>query len=438
VGPGARASAARSVGRSPPTTLTAARRARTARSARSLPRRAWARAAGRPEAAPPQAPRARAVRWARAGGPGPERARTARARARAQPLAARVAPESPEAAEWRLPAESRPAAAAMAARAQAPWPQAAAMAARGRPAERPALGALPGARAEKRSSSAAESRAGRAESLTRPEATRRSAEPVTVARLAPTRATSMRRCPARPPRGARSTPRLDGRGSGGGNAAMRGQENAGQPWNLGPLCHCPARRPKQARGRADVRARTAGLTGLVRDDLRSVLDLSPQRDGSARAGFSSNWRGKGLGHVFPPPHAIVQTWYRACSSPLRRPSRSAREEDKRESYARRSSVGLAHRQQPSWWACCSDPRHRSAPQNGGVLNACVRVDRRGNLHGRLRIVEPRQRCFPGEVLVTLPLAGAGGIAGPPGPQGPQGKQGPAGPQGPRGLTGLTD
>jgi hypothetical protein len=79
-------------------------------------------------------------------------------------------------------------------------------------------------------------------------------------------------------------------------------------------------------------------------------------------------------------------------------------------------------------------------QNGGVLNACVRVDRQGDLHGRLRIVEPGQRCGFGEVLVTLPLAGAGGIAGPPGPQGPQGpqgKQGPAGPQGPRGLTGLT-
>ena len=162
-------------------------------------------------------------------------------------------------------------------------------------AEGPALGAPPGAPGEKRSSSAAESRAGRAESLTRPEATRRSAEPVTVARLAPTRATSRRRRPARPPRGARSTPRLDGRGSGGGNAAMRGQENAGQPWNRRPLCHCPAHRPKQARGRADVRARTAGLTGPVSDDLRSVLDLSRRREGSARAGFSSNWPGKWLG-----------------------------------------------------------------------------------------------------------------------------------------------
>ena len=208
---------------------------------------------------------------------------------------------SPEGAEWRPEAESRPGAewrpgaSAGVARAQAPWPQAAATAARGRPAEGPALGAPPGAPGEKRSSSAAESRAGRAESLTRPEATRRSAEPVTVARLAPTRATSTRRRPAQPPRGARSTPRLDGRGSGGGNAAMRGQENAGQPWNRGPLCHCPTHRSKQARGRADVRARAAGLTGPVSDDPRSVLDLSRRRDGSARAGFSSNWPGKWLG-----------------------------------------------------------------------------------------------------------------------------------------------
>ena len=252
-------SAARSVGRSPPTTLTAARRARPARSARSLPRRVRAPAAGRPEAAPPPAPRERAVWWARAWGPGPE---PARARARAQPLAARVVPASPEAAESQLAAESRPAASAGVARAQAPSPQAA-TAARERAAEGPALSAPPGARGERRSSSAAESRAGRVESLTRPEATRRSAEPVTVARLAPTRATSRRRCPARPRRGARSTPRLDGRGSGGGNAAMRGQENAGQPWNRRPLCHCPARHPKQARGRADVPARTAGLTGPV-------------------------------------------------------------------------------------------------------------------------------------------------------------------------------
>jgi hypothetical protein len=76
----------------------------------------------------------------------------------------------------------------------------------------------------------------------------------------------------------------------------------------------------------------------------------------------------------------------------------------------------------------------------GVLNACVRVDRQGDLHGRLRIVEPGQRCGPGEALVTLPLAGASGIPGPPGPQGPQGKQGiqgPVGPPGPRGLTGVT-
>ena len=296
MGPGARASAARSVGRSPPTTLTAARRARPARSARSLPRRVRAPAAGRPEAAPPQAPRERAV-WSGAGvGAG----RPARARARAQPLAARVVPASPAAAESRLAAESRPAASAGVARAQAPSPHSAATAARERAAEGPALGAPPGARGERRSSSAAESRAGRVESLTRPEATRRSAEPVTAARLAPTRATSRRRCPARPPRGARSTPRLDGRGSGGGSAAMRAQENAGQPWNRGPLCHCPARHPKQARGRADVRARTAGLTGPVSDDLRSVLDLSRQRDGSARAGFSSNWPGKGARDTVSP------------------------------------------------------------------------------------------------------------------------------------------
>src|SRR5262245_55251129 len=82
-------------------------------------------------------------------------------------------------------------------------------------------------------------------------------------------------------------------------------------------------------------------------------------------------------------------------------------------------------------------------QNGSYLNACVRVDRQGDLHGRLRIVEPNQRCGSGEAKILLALAGSNGIAGPPGPPGPAGKQGiqgppgPAGPPGPRGLEGLT-
>jgi hypothetical protein len=79
----------------------------------------------------------------------------------------------------------------------------------------------------------------------------------------------------------------------------------------------------------------------------------------------------------------------------------------------------------------------ASAQNGGVLHACVRVDRQGDLNGRLRIVEPGQRCSGNEAHVTLPLAGTGGIPGPPGPQGKQGIQGPPGPAGPRGLTGLT-
>ena len=79
----------------------------------------------------------------------------------------------------------------------------------------------------------------------------------------------------------------------------------------------------------------------------------------------------------------------------------------------------------------------ASAQNGGVLHACVRVDRQGDLNGRLRIVEPGQRCAGNEAHVALPLAGTGGIPGPPGPQGKQGIQGPPGPSGPRGLTGST-
>src|SRR5262245_33091776 len=75
-------------------------------------------------------------------------------------------------------------------------------------------------------------------------------------------------------------------------------------------------------------------------------------------------------------------------------------------------------------------------QNGGYLNACVRVDRHGDLHGRLRIVEPNQRCGPGEAKILLALAGSNGVAGPPGPPGPPGPQGPTGPAGPQGLRGL--
>jgi collagen triple helix repeat protein len=77
----------------------------------------------------------------------------------------------------------------------------------------------------------------------------------------------------------------------------------------------------------------------------------------------------------------------------------------------------------------------ASAQNGGVLHACVRVDRQGDLHGRLRVVEPGQRCGRGEAHVVLPMAGTGGIPGPPGPPGKQGIQGPPGPQGPRGPAG---
>jgi hypothetical protein len=73
-------------------------------------------------------------------------------------------------------------------------------------------------------------------------------------------------------------------------------------------------------------------------------------------------------------------------------------------------------------------------QNGSYLNACVHVQRDGDLDGRLRIVEPGQRCGRNEAHVMLPL-GTSGIPGPPGPQGKQGIQGPAGPQGPRGSAG---
>jgi hypothetical protein len=72
----------------------------------------------------------------------------------------------------------------------------------------------------------------------------------------------------------------------------------------------------------------------------------------------------------------------------------------------------------------------ASAQDGGALHACVRVDRHGDLNGRLRIVDPGQRCGNREAHVILPLAGSGGgIPGPPGPAGPQGPQGPPGPPG---------
>lgn len=76
----------------------------------------------------------------------------------------------------------------------------------------------------------------------------------------------------------------------------------------------------------------------------------------------------------------------------------------------------------------------ASAQSDGYLNACVGVDGQGDLRGRLRIVEPGQRCGRGEAHVMLPL-GRSGAPGPPGPQGKQGVQGPPGPQGPRGLAG---
>ena len=47
-------------------------------------------------------------------------------------------------------------------------------------------------------------------------------------------------------------------------------------------------------------------------------------------------------------------------------------------------------------------------QNGGYLNACVHVNRKGDFRGELRIVGPKQRCSRSEVHIMLPLAGPDG------------------------------
>ena len=84
----------------------------------------------------------------------------------------------------------------------------------------------------------------------------------------------------------------------------------------------------------------------------------------------------------------------------------------------------------------------ASAQNAAVLHACVRVDRQGDLHGRLRVVEPGQRCGGGEAHIILPLAGTGGIPGPAGPARQAGRPGSrrtpgscAAPRGPRRVTG---
>ena len=159
---------------------------------------------------------------------------------------------------------------------------------------------------------------------------------------------------------------------------MRGQENAGQPWNRRPLCHCPVRHPKQARGRADVRARTAGLTGPVSNDLRSGRDLSRQREGPARAAFSSNWPGKGLGHVFPPASCHRSVSVKGLS-PLRRPWRSGEQGRKTMRVsARRCSAGLAHRSSPRGGdavrtAASVGDEPGSEPATGGQPAGCTPV-----------------------------------------------------------------
>jgi hypothetical protein len=48
----------------------------------------------------------------------------------------------------------------------------------------------------------------------------------------------------------------------------------------------------------------------------------------------------------------------------------------------------------------------ASAQNDGVLHACVRVDRRGEFRGELRIVGANQRCARSEAPVMLPLVGA--------------------------------
>ena len=40
---------------------------------------------------------------------------------------------------------------------------------------------------------------------------------------------------------------------------------------------------------------------------------------------------------------------------------------------------------------------------GGVLNACVYTDRRGEFHGDLRAVGPHERCNRWETRITIPL-----------------------------------
>ena len=72
----------------------------------------------------------------------------------------------------------------------------------------------------------------------------------------------------------------------------------------------------------------------------------------------------------------------------------------------------------------------ASAQNGGVLHACVHVDRQGDFRGELRIIGSKQRCARSETHVMLPLVGTGGIPGLPGPQGPAGPSGEPGPSGP--------
>ena len=67
--------------------------------------------------------------------------------------------------------------------------------------------------------------------------------------------------------------------------------------------------------------------------------------------------------------------------------------------------------------------------NSGVLYTCVDRDRRGDLHGYIRIVRPNERCRWNEARLPLNLQGPPGPPGARGPQGPPGPQGPSGPGG---------
>jgi hypothetical protein len=241
-------------------------------------------------------------------------------------------------------------------------------------------------------------------------------------------------------------PRPGGQGSGGGNAAMRAQENAGQPWNRGPLCHSRGRRPKSPRADERVRTRTAGLVGSVSDDLRSLLDLSRQREASAHAGPSSNSPGKRLRRrglrVSQHCPASVQGCLLLPADRVGQVEQGGNDERAMSVGPRWAcpigggplgghAVGIRGTGQRAEWRC-SQRVHPRRPARGSPWSA---PDRRAGA-----------TLWPRRGSGDASSRGAGEIPGPPGPQGPQGPPGPQGPrgftglsgsQGPRGLTGVT-